>query len=118
MLYRRARACALHLSGGGAEAAADVAYIKSHEKDAPGAVTDLYLCLGDMEVAAASASRRLNDPELRSDLLLDLSDYELAPSLIPTAQVAQNLGALKNPADAQAAIKRAGGTRRFNLAEF
>lgn len=118
MLYRRARACALHLSSRGAEAAADVAYIKSHEKDAPAAVTNLYLCLGDMEAAAASAIRRLDDPELRPDLLLELSDYELAPPLLPTDRVAQNLQALKKRADVQAAIQRAGGTRRFNLAEI
>lgn len=118
MLYRQARACALHLSGRGAEAAADIAYIKSHEKDAPAAVTSLYLCLGDMENAAASASRRLDDPEQRPDLLLELSDYELAPPPMPTDRIAQNLRALKTRPDVQAAIKRAGGTRRFNVAEI
>jgi tetratricopeptide (TPR) repeat protein len=118
MLYRRARACALHLSGRGAEAAADIAYVKSHEKDAPGAVTDLYLCLGDMEAAAASAIRRLDDPELRPDMLLELSDYDLAPPPLPTDRIARNLEALKTRADVQAAIKRAGGTRRFNVAEI
>ena len=118
MLYRRARACALHLEGRGAEAAADVDYIKSHEKDAPGAVTDLYLCLGDMEAAAASAIRRLDDPELRAELLLELSDYELAPQKPATDRTARNLEALKARGDVKAAITRAGGIRRFNVAEI
>lgn len=117
MLYRRARACALHLDGRGGEGAADIAYLKSHEKDAPEAVTNLYLCLGDMESAAASAIRRLDDPELRAQLLLELSDYDLAPPPLSTDLVARNLEALKKRPDVQAAIARAGGIRRFNVAE-
>jgi hypothetical protein len=117
MLYRRARACALHLDGRGAEGSADVAYIRSHEKDAPGAVTDLYLCLGDMEAAAASAIRRLEDPEDRPVLLLELSDFDLAPPPFATDRTARNLELLKKRADVKAAIDRAGGTRRFNVAE-
>lgn len=117
MLYRQARACALHLDGRGREGSADVAYVKSHEKDAPGAVTDLYLCLGDMEAAAASAIRRLEDPELRPDLLLELSDFDLAPPPLATDPTARNLELLKKRADVNAAIDRAGGTRRFNVAE-
>jgi len=118
MLYHQARACALHLDGRDGQAAADVAFIKTHEKDAPGAVTELYLCLGDMEAAAASAIRRLDDPELRAAFLLDLSDYDLAPEPIATNRIAQNLKALKKRADVKAAIARAGGTRRFNVAEL
>jgi tetratricopeptide (TPR) repeat protein len=117
MLYRRARACALHLDGRGGEGAADVAYIRSHEKDAPGSVTDLHLCLGDMEAAAASAIRRLEDPELRPVLLLELSDFDLAPPPLATDRTARNLDLLKKRPDVKAAIDRAGGTRRFNVAE-
>ncbi|HEX8481317.1 MAG TPA: hypothetical protein VF650_05405 [Allosphingosinicella sp.] len=117
MLYRRARACALHLEGRGGEGAADVAYVKSHEKDAPAAVTDLYLCLGDMEAAGASAIRRLEDPELRPELLLELSDFDLAPPTLASDLIARNLAALKKRPDVKAAIERAGGTRRFNVAE-
>lgn len=118
MLYRRARACAYHLDGRGGEGAADVEYIRSHEEDAPSAVTDLFLCLGDMEAAAASAVRRLDDPELRADLLLELSDYALAPPPLPSDRIAQNLEALKKRPDVRAAIERAGGTRKFNVAEL
>lgn len=118
MLYRRARACALHLSGRGGEGARDVEYVRSHEKDAPAAVTDLYLCLGDMEAAAASAIGRLDDPELRAEMLLELSDFDLAPPPMQTDRTAQNLQALKKRPDVQAAMKRAGGTRRFNIAEI
>jgi hypothetical protein len=118
MLYRHARACALHLLGRGGEAAADVDYVRSHEKDAPGAVTQLFLCLGDMDAAAASAVRRLDDPDLRADMLLQLSDFDLAPPPLATDKAAQNLEALKKRADVQAAVARAGGTRRFNVAEI
>lgn len=118
MLYRRARACALHLSGRGGEGAQDVEYVRSHEKDAPAAVTDLYLCLGDMEAAAASAIGRLDDPELRAEMLLELSDFDLAPPPMQTDRTAQNLQILKKRPDVQAAMKRAGGTRRFNIAEI
>jgi tetratricopeptide (TPR) repeat protein len=118
MLYRRARACAHHQLGRGAEASADIDYIRKHEKDAPLAVTELFLCLGDMEAAAASAIRRLEDPELRAAMLLDLSDYELETPPLPTDRIAANLERLKKRPDVQAAVARAGGTRRFNVAEI
>lgn len=117
MLYRRARACALHLEGRGAEAKADVDYVVSHEKDAPVAVTELHLCLGNMDAAAASAIRRLEDPEHRPEMLMQFSDYDLAPPPLATDSNARNREALKKRADVQAAIARAGGTRRFNVAE-
>jgi tetratricopeptide (TPR) repeat protein len=117
MLYRQARACALHMDGRGGEGAADVAYIKSHEKDAPAAVMDVHLCLGDMEAAAASAVRRLEDPELRPDVLLELSDFDLAPPPLASDRIARNLEELKKRPDVKAAIEGAGGIRRFNVAE-
>lgn len=117
MLYRQARACALNLDGRSGEAAADIAFIKSHEKDAPGAVTDLMLCLGDIEAAAASVVRRLEDPELRAAMLLVLSDFDLALPPLATDHVAHNREVLKSRADVKAAIARAGGTRHFNAAE-
>ena len=117
MLYRAARACAHHLLGRGAEASADLDYVRSHEKDAPVAVTDLFLCRGETEAAAASVIRRLDDPEHRADMLLELSDYELAPPPLPTDRKALNLEAVKKRPDVKAAIARAGGTRRFNVAE-
>jgi tetratricopeptide (TPR) repeat protein len=115
MLYRRARACAHHLSGRAGAAAADVEYVRSHEKDAPAAATNLFLCLGDLDAAAASVLRRLDDPELRADMLLELADYDPAPAPLATDVIARNLEALKKRADVQAAIARAGGTRRFNV---
>lgn len=117
MLYRRARACALHLVGRGGEAKADVDYVVSHEKDAPVAVTELHLCLEDMDAAAASAIRRLEDPEQRPAMLLEFSDYELAPPPLATDRNARSREALKKREDVRAAITRAGGTRRFNVAE-
>jgi tetratricopeptide (TPR) repeat protein len=117
MLYRRARACALHLEGRGGEAKADVDYVVSHEKDAPVAVTELHLCLEDMDAAAASAIRRLEDLEQRPVMLLELSDFDLAPPPLVTDRNARNREALKKREDVKAAIARAGGTRHFNVAE-
>ncbi len=118
MLYRRARACAHHLLGRGGEASADVEYIRSHEKDAPGAVTELFLCLGDMEAAAESAIRRLDDPKLRAEMLLELSELELEPPPLPTDKIALNFELMRARPDVKAAVARAGGTRRFNVAEI
>jgi len=117
MLYRRARACALHLDGRGGEAKADVDYVVAHEKDAPVAVTELHLCLGDIEAAAASAIRRLENPEQRAEMLLQFSVFELAPPPLATDRNVRDREALKQRADVKAAIARAGGTRRFNVAE-
>jgi tetratricopeptide (TPR) repeat protein len=118
MLYRRARACAHHLLGRGGEASADIDYIKSHEEDAPAAVTELFLCLGDMDAAAASAIRRLDDPKQRAEMLLELSDLELEKPSLPTDKIALNFELMKARPDVKAAVARAGGSRRFNVAEI
>lgn len=118
MLYRKARACALHLDGRAAEAAGDLDHIKSHQKDAPGAVSDVHLCMGDLDAAAAAVIRQLDDPEQRPQILLQLSTLELAPPPLPTDAIARNLEALKKRADVRAAIERAGGARSFNVAEI
>jgi tetratricopeptide (TPR) repeat protein len=115
MEYRYARACALSLAGRGAQAAADVAWLKAHEKDDRRAVTDLFLCMGDMDAAAASLVGRLGDPETRADTLIELADYDPPPVPVTTDRVAANREKVRARPDVQAALAKAGGTPRFHL---
>jgi tetratricopeptide (TPR) repeat protein len=110
-----ARGCAHAIAGHPAAAVADLAFAKAHEKDDPRALTDLFLCLGDMDGAAAVMIRRLDDPDRRSAALLQLSDYDDPPVPLPPHPVNSHLPALKQRPDVKAAITRAGGIRRFQL---
>ena len=78
-------------------------------------MADLYLCLGDMDGAAAAFIRRLEDPDRRADALLQLSDYDDPPVKRPPHPVHSRLEALKSREDVKAAIEKAGGIRRFRL---
>lgn len=109
------RACAYAVAKRPADAAADLAYIRAHSKDGPGALGSLLLCLGDMDGAAADYIRRLDDPETRSEVLLRLSDYDDPPVKVPLDPGAERLPSLKARADVKAAIARAGGIRRFRV---
>jgi tetratricopeptide (TPR) repeat protein len=115
MQVRFARGCAHALAGHKAEAVADLAYARAHEKDDPETVSDLLLCMGDLDGAAALVVRRLDDPEQRIRALLQLSDYDDPPVALPLGPVESRLKALKERPDIKAAIARAGGTRRFNV---
>ncbi|MDB5692965.1 MAG: tetratricopeptide repeat protein [Alphaproteobacteria bacterium] len=115
MQVRFARGCARAVAGHRQEAAADLAYAKAHEKDDPGTVSDLLLCLGDMDGGAAVYVRRLDDSELRAAALLRLSDYDDPPVPIPAGPLAAPLKVLKERPDVKAAIARAGGIRRFHV---
>lgn len=111
------RGCAYHLTGDAGKAATELAYVKAHEKDAPGALSDLLLCMGDMDGAAASYIRRLADPDQRVDVLIALSDYDDPPVQTPEGPVAAALEKLTARPDVAAAVKAAGGARRFNVQE-
>lgn len=115
MEMRLARGCANAVAGRPAEAAADLAFAREHEKDHPEALADLYLCLGDMDGAAAAFIRRLEDPDRRADALLQLSDYDDPPAARPAHPIHSRLKTLKSRPDVKAAIEKAGGTRRFRL---
>jgi tetratricopeptide (TPR) repeat protein len=115
MQLRFARACANHLAGHEGDTAADLAYLKAHEKDGGPALSDALLCLGDMDAAAAAFIRRLDDPDRRAAVLLQLSDYDDPPVPLPADPVESRLAALKARPDVKAAIDRAGGTRRFHI---
>lgn len=115
MQVRYTRACANSLLGKPEAAAADAAFVRAHEKDAPGTVTELLLCLGDIDGAAASFVRRLDDPERRVAALSDLSDYDAPPVSVPSSPIKVHLPAVKARANVRAAIVRAGGTQRLHV---
>ncbi|MDH7972607.1 hypothetical protein QH494_10475 [Sphingomonas sp. AR_OL41] len=109
------RGCARARSGKPADAAAELSYLRAHEKDAPPALTNMLLCLGDLDAAAASFARRLNDPALRVEALRQLSDYDAPPVRLPDDPFTAQLPAIKARPDVQAAIAHAGGARRIHL---
>jgi tetratricopeptide (TPR) repeat protein len=114
MALRFVRGCASARTGDTAAAAADLAYVRAHEKDGRAVLGDLLLCMGDLDGAAANFIRRLDDPASRVRMLLQLSDYPPLPQP-PADPLAAGLAALKARPDVQAAIARAGGTRRFAI---
>lgn len=112
---RLARGCARAVDGRPTEAAGELAYLREHEKDHPEALSDLLLCLGDMDGAATAMIRRLEDSERRADALLQLSDYDPQPANGPHNPIGIRLDDLKRRPDVKTAIERAGGIRRFNI---
>jgi tetratricopeptide (TPR) repeat protein len=112
---RFARGCAQAVAGRPAGAAGDLSFVKAQEKDNPEALTNLLLCLGDVEGAAASLIRRLEDPDLRTAALLELSDYDDPPVQRKPDLVESRLAKLKERDDVKNAIHRAGGVRRFSV---
>lgn len=115
MEMRLVRGCAHAALGNGAAVKAEIAYVTEHERDHPEALTDLLLCTGDMEGAAAAMIRRLDDPERRLGALLQLSDYDPPVATFPLVPFESKFAELAVRADVMMAIKRAGGTRRFHL---
>ena len=114
MEMRFARGCANALAGRKDALATDLAFAKAHEADHGEALSDLMLCSGDLDGAAAAFIRRLDDPDRRVAALLQLSDYDAPPVAIPDPVYA-HMPALKARDDVRAAIARAGGTRRIHL---
>jgi len=115
MQMRSVRSCARFLLGQTAEAKADLDYVKAHDKDDPESLTWLSLCADDMDGAAASIIRRLDDADNRSRALLELSDYDDPPPTEPKMPFEGRMDSLKARPDVAAAIQRAGGVRRFRL---
>lgn len=116
MQMRVTRGCARHLVGH-QQAKADLDYMVAHERDAPAALTGLFLCRGDLDGAAASMIRRLDNPDQRVSALQELSDFDPPPFPRPTNPYSRLWPDLKARPDVKAAVARAGGTRRFHIQE-
>jgi hypothetical protein len=115
MEMRLVRGCAQAALGNRTALANDVAYARDHERDHPEALTDLLLCADDMDSAAASMIRRLNDPDKRAGALSQLSTFDPPPPSYPLMPFEKKMAALRERADVQAAIQRAGGVRHIRL---
>lgn len=115
MEFHLARGCAAQAAGKPDIAARDLAYAKAHDTDHPEALSDLLMCMGDLDGAAASVVARLDDPKRRLSALKQLSDYAPRPASAPVRSIDASLQKLRERADVKAAILRAGGTRRFNV---
>ncbi len=115
MVFTFDRGCARFRTGDLAGAKADRDYALAHERDLPQNAQALLQCMGDLDGAAAVLIRQLDDPDLRVDALLDLSDYDDPPFPNPADPGVAALPQLKARADVSAAIARAGGIRRFRL---
>lgn len=115
MLVARARGCGLVQTGKANAAAKDVTFVRANTADAPGVLTEMLLCVGDQEGAAASLIAQLDDADQRVSALRELSTFD--PPLVdpPVNSVSRGYDALKKRGDVQAAIARAGGVRRFNV---
>jgi tetratricopeptide (TPR) repeat protein len=115
MQFRAVHGCASFKAGKIGDAKADLAYMREHMADAPGALTETQLCMDDLDGAAASIIQRLNTPDERVEALSDLSDYAASPSTYPKYPGEGAIIALKLRKDVNEAIIRAGGTRSFNV---
>lgn len=115
MALRSARGCANILAGRKEAAAADLAYARAHEIDGRRALAEIQLCMADLDGAAATIIRQLEDPDRRTATLVDLSDFDDPPVVLPADPIEENLKKVKARPDVQAAVARAGGTRRIHL---
>ena len=118
LVLRYIRGCAHAFAGRRDRALEDLAFAKAHQADNRGAYTQLLLCTGDMDGAAAAYIKRLDDPGQRVDVLMAFSDYDDPPVAGPTDPFEALMEAIKARPDVKAAIERAGGTRRFNVQGF
>lgn len=109
------RGCAKALLGSAADAATEIAFARSHAADDPGSLTKLLLCVGDVDGAALSLVGRLDDIEARPRALRDLCDFDDPPVALPPDPTMARWEEVKARVDVQAAIRRAGGTRRFHV---
>jgi tetratricopeptide (TPR) repeat protein len=115
MEFRFARGCAYSKTGQPDRARDDLTYLAAHEGDNPAALGNLLLCMGQLDNAAESFIRRLNNPDLNIAALVLLSDYDDPPfkSVSDTLRIATI--ALRARSDVNAAIMKAGGIRRFHI---
>ncbi len=68
------KACAYAQTGDQAGLANSVNYLKAHELDAPGSDFDALVCANELDAAAKVLIAELDDPELRTRVLVKLQD--------------------------------------------
>lgn len=112
------RGCAQAQLDRPAEAASALKYLQEHEKDAPGALTDMLLCTGDLDGAAASVVRRLADPDNRPGMLMQASTFDPPVIALPLSRLKVNMAKVLARPEVQAAIQRAGGAQRIHLQQI
>ena len=115
MLIYFTRGCAQARLNRPAEAATALKYIQEHDKDAPGVLTDMLLCGGDLDGASASILRLLDDPETRPDMLRRVAIFDAAVVALPPNPLKVNFDKVIARPEVQAAIQRAGGAQRIHL---
>jgi tetratricopeptide (TPR) repeat protein len=118
MVLRYVRGCAHAFAGRRDLAGTDLAYAKAHEQDNREAYAWLMLCTGDMDGAAAAYIKRLDDPEQSGDALMSFSDFDDPPVAKTPDPFDPLLKAVAARPDVKAAIRRAGGVRRFRVQGF
>ena len=115
LAFRSAHGCANVLAGHKEAITEDLVFAQAHEAENSSALKRLQICAGDLDGAASSTIRQLDDPERRAAMLVSLSDYDDPPVRLPEKIYSGNWGKVKARADVKAAIARAGGTRRIHL---
>ena len=115
MVYRTIHGSALFALGRAEEASGDVAYAAAHEKDNGRGLIFLQIYAGDMDAAAAALIRRLDDPDSRSEAIIQMSECDDPPVALPPDPFETGLNQLALRPDVKAAIARAGGVRRFHI---
>jgi len=115
MMVRKTRGCSYALLGQLDKARAELAEAIAHERDAPPAVTQLELCVGDESAAAASLVRRLANPESRREAMLAVADYDASDPRSPKGPFGAAYDRILKRPEVVSAIRAAGGRVRIHL---
>jgi tetratricopeptide (TPR) repeat protein len=121
MAFEEARACAYAQLNDAANLANSVAYLKAHSADAPGVMIGIYICMGDLDGAAAALIAQLNDPDQVSATLWKLQTYAEPRLAVRKSEfertVEARMDALRARADVQAAVAKVGRIEHLPVVE-
>jgi tetratricopeptide (TPR) repeat protein len=115
MLVRKIRGCSNAVLGRLDKARAELAEAIVHERDAPPVITELELCVGDEDAAAASLVRRLANPESRREAMLAVADYDASDPRSPKGPFAAAYDRILKRPEVVSAMRAAGGQVRIHL---
>ena len=104
------RACASEQLGDRAVRDTALAFLREHEEDNPSARIRGFICMNDLDGAAATIIHRLQDPDDRTEALVALQRYrERAHAGTPQSRlIQQRYDAVRDRPDVQAAIAAVG----------